>query len=287
MAALIAEVTGEPVGRIVERLESERKHPGSTVVEDFARGGGRRYEWGPHLERFYGSTNAFLYELAVWNRNLLKQKLRHWVSRHIRRQSQRLGRPLDVLSVGDGLGFDCLEFARHKQRVTYMELPGPSEQFARKLFEGTGSDIPVVTDPAAIPHEAFDAITSFDVLEHVPDPPAIVRNFASWLRPGGLLYVSAPFFMLLPWYPTHLRICRRYSGSLRLYRRAGFRLVGGTPSWYPIVFQKPGPEMAEPSPVCWVIRLTGAIQRIGRITAWPFAIFHLVRRAYNRPLPSD
>ncbi|GAB2661948.1 class I SAM-dependent methyltransferase [Arenimonas aestuarii] len=39
----------------------------------------------------------------------------------------------------------------------------------------------------------LDAIGSFDVLEHVPDYPAALREFARCLRPGGRLVLTAPF----------------------------------------------------------------------------------------------
>jgi len=235
MIELIAEITGESPERVAERLEFERKHPGRNVAEDFQKHGGPRYIWGKHLEDFYEFTNAFLYELVVWNRNALKRRLRRWTVRH----RALAGKSVDLLSIGDGLGFDCLYLASKGHRLTYFELPGISERFARRLFELSGSTIPVLTDPNAIPKEGFDAITCFDVLEHVPNPPEMVRTLMTYLRPGGVLYVSAPFYMILPWYPTHLRANRQYSGSIRLYEQAGLKLIDGHFTWYPLVFQKP------------------------------------------------
>ena len=37
---------------------------------------------------------------------------------------------------------------------------------------------------------AFDAITCMEMLEHVPDPAAILHACAALLRPGGRLFVS-------------------------------------------------------------------------------------------------
>jgi SAM-dependent methyltransferase len=279
MASLISEITGEPPRRAIQRLEHERLHPGQTVADDFKRHGGPRYEWGQHLESFYSATNAFIYELVVWNRNHLKRKLRRFTARHLAREK----RPLDVLSVGDGLGFDCLHFAAKQHRLTYFELPGVTERFARKLFEKSGRAIPVLTDPAQIVTGGYDAVTCFDVLEHVPDPPSMVRTLASYLRPGGYLYVSAPFYMILPWYPTHLRSNSRFSGDLDLYRQAGLQLVDGSVTWYPVVLQKqPCANPGHPTLGARSVRLTSFIHMFGQRLAWPFFPVHVARCLCNR-----
>lgn len=43
------------------------------------------------------------------------------------------------------------------------------------------------------PDASFDALGSFDVLEHVPDYHAALHEFARVLRPGGTLTLTAPF----------------------------------------------------------------------------------------------
>ncbi|HEX4796544.1 MAG TPA: methyltransferase domain-containing protein [Humisphaera sp.] len=279
MAALISEVTGEPVHRVLERLEIEHRHPGQTVAQDFARHGARLYTDGPEMAAFYESTDAFLYELAVWNRNLLKQSMRHFVCRHLERRK----RPLDVLCLGDGLGFDSLYFASRGHRVTYFELPGLGERFARRLFEKSGADITILTDPAQIAPDAFDAVTCFDVLEHVPDPRGMVRQCVSYLREGGHFYVSAPFYMIHPLYPTHLRSNRRFSGSLRLFERAGLDLVDGRMTWYPLVFRKGTADEAGTERLAVLLtRLSAGPQKLGRWATWPFLPVHWLRRLCNR-----
>ncbi|WP_313014683.1 class I SAM-dependent methyltransferase [Brevundimonas sp.] len=42
---------------------------------------------------------------------------------------------------------------------------------------------------------AFDAVCSFDVLEHVPNYRSALREFARVLRPGGKLILTAPFLL--------------------------------------------------------------------------------------------
>jgi len=43
-----------------------------------------------------------------------------------------------------------------------------------------------------LPDDAFDVVTLWDVLEHTPDPQAVLKECRRVLRPGGLLVVNYP-----------------------------------------------------------------------------------------------
>jgi SAM-dependent methyltransferase len=45
---------------------------------------------------------------------------------------------------------------------------------------------------APYPSESFDAITCFDVLEHLYKPRQVIEKVAEWLKPGGIFYVQVP-----------------------------------------------------------------------------------------------
>ena len=45
---------------------------------------------------------------------------------------------------------------------------------------------------APFPRESFDAITCFDVLEHVYEPREVMTRVGEWLKPGGIFYVLVP-----------------------------------------------------------------------------------------------
>jgi SAM-dependent methyltransferase len=45
---------------------------------------------------------------------------------------------------------------------------------------------------ATYPPESFDAITCFDVLEHLYEPRRVMARVSEWLKPGGIFYVLVP-----------------------------------------------------------------------------------------------
>jgi SAM-dependent methyltransferase len=56
--------------------------------------------------------------------------------------------------------------------------------------------------------EAFDVITLWDVIEHVPDPLDAIRDLYRALKPGGKLYLATP--NLGGWVPRyHWQVVRR------------------------------------------------------------------------------
>jgi SAM-dependent methyltransferase len=158
------------------------------------------------------------------------------------------------------------------------------------VFELAGRSVRMLTDPGEISAESFDAVVCLDVLEHVPDPPAFVRMIAGCLREGGRLIVHAPFYMIHPAYPTHLKANRRYSGRVSLYTGAGLRLVDGRAFWNPLVFEKSrNVENSKRRNVAGIRRskrvvmaMAGAYYALGRWTALPFYPVHVLRWAQSR-----
>lgn len=65
--------------------------------------------------------------------------------------------------------------------------------------------ISYVCDVAAIPLPAqcLDAILCTEVIEHVVDPMAVLKEFSRLLKPGGRLFLSAPLLSSLHMEPYH------------------------------------------------------------------------------------
>jgi len=95
----------------------------------------------------------------------------------------------DVLDYGCGNGDFLARSAQFEHRVVGVDFDPQAVGFARRrgltVFEpGEAS--------AAEFAQKFDHITAAHVLEHVTDPPALLRDFHRWLRPGGHLYLEFP-----------------------------------------------------------------------------------------------
>ena len=268
---MAAHVTGRDEAEARRLFEAELKSPGSTVAAEVKRRGIEPFVWSDALLRFYGDSDAFLFELLGWNRQRYKRSMRQWSQRFLKKEAERLGRQLTVLCHGDGLGLDAAAFARDGHRVTYFEFPGYSEQFARHWFDMLGHNVEVVTDEKELAGRKFDAVTSFDVLEHVPSPREQVATFANLTAdPGGVLLVHAPFFLIHKAYPTHLKSNRRYSGSTRLYERAGYRLLDGNTAWNPLAFRLNGDAGRAGAVKRALLATVGQGLKAGRVTAAPF-----------------
>ncbi|KPL47894.1 3-demethylubiquinone-9 3-methyltransferase [Xanthomonas axonopodis] len=99
-----------------------------------------------------------------------------------------------VLDVGCGGGLLSESMARLGAQVTAIDLAPELVKVARLhgLESGVQVDYRVqsVEDLAAEQPGSFDAVTCMEMLEHVPDPTAIIRACASLLKPGGKLFLS-------------------------------------------------------------------------------------------------
>jgi len=278
----IANLTGCPADEVCRRLVAEHRSLGENVRRGLAAAGLPLHAWSDGLPAFYERSDAFLYETTVWNRCGSKCQLRRWIAEFLRTELPHGGR---VLCYGDGLGYDSLYLAQAGHDVTYDEVSARCRQFASAVIARDGVRVRGLASPQPLTPESFDAIVCLDVLEHVPDPPELVRRLASLLRRGGTLVVHAPFFYVSPAVGTHLRSNLRYSGDWRrLYAPQQLVPVAGAFFWNPVVLRKgvPAPRPAVP----WRVRLGGWLLSIARVWAMPHILVceHLLSRGDRREL---
>jgi 2-polyprenyl-6-hydroxyphenyl methylase / 3-demethylubiquinone-9 3-methyltransferase len=99
-----------------------------------------------------------------------------------------------VLDVGCGGGLLCEALARAGARVTGIDLAASMIEVARlhATEQQLAVDYRVLASDALAQAEpgSFDVITCMEMLEHVPDPDAVVQSFARLAKSGAHLFVS-------------------------------------------------------------------------------------------------
>ena len=112
---------------------------------------------------------------------------------------------LTILDAGAG---EC-QFKKFCGHLKYI-----SQDFAQYHGEGevglqTGnwdnSKLDIVSDILSIPlpDHSIDVVMCTEVLEHIPDPAAAIKEFGRLVKPGGYLLITAPFASLTHFAPYH------------------------------------------------------------------------------------
>ena len=98
-----------------------------------------------------------------------------------------------ALDIGCGAGLVCEPLARLGASVTGVDAAAENVAAASAHAEGVGLDIRYMAgEVAALDIGTFDLVTSVEVIEHVADKPAFLRDVAARLAPDGLLVMSTP-----------------------------------------------------------------------------------------------
>jgi SAM-dependent methyltransferase len=140
------------------------------------------------------------------------------VASHLSHPSQR------ILDVGCGAGNMMHHLARYGTVKGVEVDPRPL-----KLAQQRGYDVKLADASAGIPHDdaQFDLVATLDVIEHVPDDLAVLRECRRVLAPQGWLLVTAPAFMFLWSYNDVLNAHQRRYTAGELHRKlaaTGFRV---------------------------------------------------------------
>jgi 2-polyprenyl-6-hydroxyphenyl methylase/3-demethylubiquinone-9 3-methyltransferase len=111
-------------------------------------------------------------------------------------EAARAARPLagkSALDIGCGAGLLCEPLARLGAAVTGVDAAAENVAAASAHAEGVGLDIRYMAgEVGALDIGTFDLVTSVEVIEHVADKPAFLRDVAERLAPDGLLVMSTP-----------------------------------------------------------------------------------------------
>jgi SAM-dependent methyltransferase len=156
---------------------------------------------------------------------------RHWWYRGRRRVLERVVEQLRlpararILDAGCGSGRNMIELARHGT-VTGIELSETSVSLARErdtgeVIEGSVLEMPFAAD-------SFELAASLDVIEHLEDDLAALRELRRVVAPGGSLLITVPAYQWL--WSGHDEINHHF----RRYTRHSLLHVAQQAGWEPV-----------------------------------------------------
>jgi 2-polyprenyl-3-methyl-5-hydroxy-6-metoxy-1,4-benzoquinol methylase len=104
-----------------------------------------------------------------------------------------VGRNQEVLDIGCGIGYFAAWLAEDGNRVSGVDaLPHTAEHSALQEYFAVDLNASGGALPAVLGERRFDVVLLLDVLEHLTDPPHLLREARRTLREHGRLVVSLP-----------------------------------------------------------------------------------------------
>ena len=195
-----------------------------------------------YRDQFYNTTKPLYMteqheDLEWWN--LVYQERYQLFEQHLPAASRR------ILDVGSGPGFFLMQGKQRGWTTMGIEPSVDAVEYSRRLgLEVVGE---FLTESTARQLGSFDVVHMSEVLEHIPDPGALLGLAHSITQPGGLLCVVvpndySPFQKAMrsvggvsPWWlspPIHLNYFN-FDSLARLVRSQGFEVVH-TETTFPI-----------------------------------------------------
>lgn len=135
---------------------------------------------------FYRTTKSYLFDLTTFNSeyphiNTLESLVDIAKKRGL----------TSVLDFGSGIGSVGLFFALNGMDVTLADVSEPLLDYVAWRFKSRGLKVTLVDlNREELPKDAFEVVTTFDVLEHLARPAETLRTLAASMKIGGLLALN-------------------------------------------------------------------------------------------------
>ena len=127
----------------------------------------REYERVGDEQRFYRTSEGYLYNLTVFAMSGTKTPYLRTLTEHVPAGSR-------ILDYGCGIGSDGLILAEAGYRVEFADFDNPSVDYLRWRLAKRGIEAEIHDLDVGVP-SGYDAAIAFDVIEHVEQPYAMLE----------------------------------------------------------------------------------------------------------------
>jgi len=138
------------------------------------------------LKHFYGSSQEYLARLERHEEKIFIQ--------YIELIKQRISLGSSILDCGCGTGISSYLLAKEGFKVTGSDISPLFISVARKKYMNQPNLEFYVEDASkmSFKNQSFDAVCSFDLLEHVTDVKSVLCEMARVLKVGGVIIIFMP-----------------------------------------------------------------------------------------------
>jgi SAM-dependent methyltransferase len=164
---VITDLTLEQARELAELREYLGANYDPSLLQGSARAVQEERERLGSEDELYRVSQAYLYDLTVFAMSETKRPYLDVLRRNVSSGA-------NVLDYGCGIGSDGLRLLEQGYQVAFADFDNPSTRYLRWRMERRGLHAPIYDlDSDDLPYD-FDAAYSFDVIEHVDDPFALL-----------------------------------------------------------------------------------------------------------------